>query len=42
VTVLGVQGNQVRMGVNAPTQVSVQREEIPQRIQKEKDPEASL
>ncbi len=37
VTVLGVKGNQIRIGVNAPKDVAVHREEIFERIKREGD-----
>lgn len=40
VTVLGVKGNQVRVGINAPKNVAVHREEIFERIKREQQGES--
>ncbi|MEL7024363.1 MAG: carbon storage regulator CsrA [Pseudomonadota bacterium] len=41
VTVLGVKGNQIRLGINAPKDVSVHRQEIFDRIQNESSDDGS-
>ena len=41
ITVLGVKGNQARVGINAPKSVAVHREEIFERIKREQSVEAA-
>jgi carbon storage regulator len=42
ITILGLKGNQVRVGINAPKNVAVHREEIYERIRAERAGEANL
>ncbi len=41
ITVLAIKGSQVRIGVSAPIEIPVHREEIWQKIQEEKDQEVN-
>lgn len=41
ITVLGISGNQVRLGIDAPKDVSVHRQEVQLRIDNEKKPRAA-
>lgn len=41
ITILSVRGNQIKLGVNAPKDVSVYREEIYQRIKEARDEQSS-
>jgi carbon storage regulator len=41
ITVLRIKGNQVRLGVNAPKNIAVQREEISDQAKSERAPEAA-